>query len=189
VKEFVHTFIPRVSEDTADLRLLLQWNCVDSNIFRVETMPPSNLAAEHPGIPLALLPFTFDSLQPLTPDHVHSSLRAKAAGFLHRFWEAVGILRDEGYEAKMALTLAQCIPFIQAAKAFVMEYIRCTTTDMQESKRILQLTLPLSYENYQEACPSGTQIFMRMKAYYFGIHGFSPAEVVGGRLVLRKILF
>ena len=189
MKEFVHTFIPRVSEDTADLRLLLQWNCVDSNIVRAETMPPSNLAAEHPGIPLALLPFTFDSLQPLTPDHVLSSLRAKAADFLHRFWEAVGILRDEGYEAKMALTLPQCIPFIQAAKAFVMEYIRCTTADMRESKRILQLTLPLSYENYQEGCPSGTQIFMRMKAFYFGIHGVSPAEVVGGRLVLRKILF
>lgn len=187
VFQFFKAFIPIADETSLDIRfILMRWNCTLPGLCLSTAEPSPDVAAREPGIPVGLLPFVLDKALPPDADQPEFALYMAANELLCQFWDALGVARKLGRNATLEdFPTAQCAPLVEAAKEFVITYVRLTHPIAEEVEAMLRRVVPLAIQQMVEGGPEGARLYLKIKTLFFGLHGFSlTPEVIQGLVMM-----
>ena len=168
------------------LHILLQWYCHDQRILRSDAKPHPYIAGEEPGVPVCALMFIMAEGDPPASDAPDYQLFAKAGELLHHFWGVTGTLEDGGFEAKFEdVPPADKAGFVTAAMEFAKEYVRFSNPEADVKAKV-ELSIPDAFDGFENGGDCDRMLFLKIKAFYYGLFGHSLSVVELARLRARR---
>ncbi len=173
--EFLKAFVPLASEEMMDLLFILRrWNCTNTGILQSTAEPSPDTAATEPGVPVGLLMFVLEKIIPPDAGLPEFPLFKAANEMLCQFYAALEVARDLGRTATLSnFPMAQCVPFVHAAREFAMAYVRYTHPTTEAVQAVVHRVVPMAIEQLNEGRPDGVMLYLKIKTLFFGLHGIS----------------